>query len=317
MCKELFKNEPARSKVGYTILFYLPLSFLLSIFILLLPSITDASPLWTVVGIKLFSVCLYIYGAAEMYCLRSIMICSITRMLAPVLLCFWSLHSLTWTVFLYATLEVSFGTATLLAYVSETLSDKMLKQLTERTLLGGLDESIVMPSYTRIAVCLMSVLEWVLGLRCILKPHFIEWFAQPPPTDSTEEVLSFHSAAICFGTTSVITSTMLLIAVVIFKVAAIKWWIAAYHMSIALSLVPLKLILGTPFQITFFISAFHFIAGLTITILPSALKANAGVFKSVEKRLDKAEQRLKKKFRLIEQEVDEVTGRDRDSKKIK
>ena len=264
MCKEsTFKDQTARSKVGYTILFYLPCLFVFSIFLMLLPSITSSSSLWALVGIKMFSLCLYIYGAAEMYCYRTVMLCSTARILTPFLLLFWSVQPLTWVAFTYSLLEISFGTSTLIAYLSENLSNKMLKQLTERTLLGGLDESVIMPMYTRVAVCLMSVLEWLVGFRCIIRPEFIEWFSTSPPIDDADEILSFHDASLCFGTTSVIASSVLLMVVVVFKVAAIKWWIAAYHISIAVSLIPLRIIFTfipfanfTVFTI-FFLNIFH------------------------------------------------------------
>ena len=256
-----------------------------------------------------------------MYCIRSVMVCSTVRIVTPILLLFWSVYSLTWTSFLYACLEVAFGSFTLFAFLTETLTPNLLHQLNERTLKGGLDETIVMPSYTRVAVCLMSVLEWTMGFRCVMQPSFIEWFASSTSVSSSmtmqasdreSERLSFHAAAICFGSLSVVTSTVLLVVVMVFKVAAIKWWIAAYHMSISMSMVPLRL-LGIPFSFSFLICAFHLIAGFTITILPSALEAGEIEGKRVVERIDS---KISHTVKSIEKRVDKVTGRNRGKKNL-
>ena len=300
-----FKHEPPRSKLGYSILFYLPCLFLLSLTIMWLPYFASYSPLWGLVGIKMFGTSLFIYGSAEKYCLRSVMICSVARVVAPVLLGGWSVQSLTWPAFVYGMLETAGGLSTLLLSVTETVSPEMLERLSERTQLGGLDETIIMPTYTRAAVCLMSVLEFTLGFRCIVRPQFIEWIVSKP-----EVVLqigndnSFYAASVCFGTVTVITSSVLLVVVLVFKVAAMKWWVAAYHMNIALSIVPLRLIFGIPFHFTFLICAFHFVAGLTITILPSALEEL-----HESDLMDRAKRKLGTQLQKVEKSVDKITGR--------
>ena len=310
---EFFKHEPPRSKVGYTVLFYLPFLFTLSVCFLFLPYFASVSPLWAVAGIKMFSACLYIYGSAEKYCIRSIMVCSVARIAAPLLVGGWDYSSLSWAALWYCTLEACGGICTLLTYITETLSPEMLEKLSERTSLGGLDETIIMPTYTRAAVCLMSMLEWMLGVRCLIKPTFIEWIVSKPEAvvddflyDAESSESSFLGAAVCFGAVTVITSSMLIVVVLVFKVAAMKWWIAAYHMNIAFAMLPLRLIFGVPFGMIFLICSFHFVAGLTITILPSALETFRP---AIKQSINRAEKRIIQTVESIEKEVDKVTRR--------
>ena len=315
--RNFFKNEPPRSRVGYTVLFYLPCLFALSLVFIFSTFFAGVSSLWSIVGLKMFSSSLYIYGPAEKYCIRSVMVCSAARLAAPFLLGthFWSLFdSWAWPASLYGALEIVGGITTTFVYSTESLSSTMTNKLRERTALGGLDETVIMPPHTRIAVCLMAVLEWIVGLQCVLRPEFVEWITKTTPSENST---SFLAATSCYGTVTVITSTIMLVVVLVFQVAAIKWWIAAYHVNMALSILPLRFIFGIEFGVTFVICAFHFVAGLTITILPSALDAggvlNQGL-NAVEKSIGRAERKLLHAKKSIEERVGQVTGRDQQKK---
>jgi hypothetical protein len=291
--------EP-RSSLGTWFLLYLPGLLLLGLsFALLAPHHG-----WSLAGLHLVAAAYTIYGGAEKYCVRQVMAASV-----PVRLCVaavllggrWkssggtSIDPMTgeddgsrdggggggggggayYFLYIWAGIELLTATPALWHMVQETIPPPLQQKLDRRTTAdGALAASVRLPSHTRAVVCVTALIEALLGVLGLYQPRSISWFV--PLGASAADDGDAYEAMRAYGLASAANAVVILIAVGVLSVAAMKWWCATYHLLIASSLLPLRVLLGLHLSTTWLYGVVHFIFGVLLALMPSTSVVSGG-----------------------------------------
>ena len=263
--------EP-RSALGTCFLLYLPGLLLVGAgFVVLAPHHG-----WSLAGLHLLAAAYTIYGGAEKYCVRAVMAVSV-----PVRLCVAAvLLSESWKgdgsarvsgggpyyfVYAWTGLETLSAAPGLWYLVQETVPSSLQQKLDQRTTAdGALAASVRLPRHTRAVVCATALVEALLGVIGLYRPQLTAWFV---PLGAADEAESYEAMR-AYGLASAANAVVILV-IGFSSVAAMKWWCAAYHLLIASSLLPMRLLFGLHLSTTWLYGVVHFIFGFLLALMPS------------------------------------------------